>query len=688
MDEKSDVSLMELEQKEVPRTEDTFSLQSVTEDEAVLGRDATKFFMNEEYHECLPILQELAEKRPNDARVLTNLAVCKFYATHDNNRTDELRNLLMKTHYTLYESYGGELEPDQLQEYCVLIYNLALNQLDLKQFASAEAILSKLSNNLSTTPTKDKNQAVSDLNFAMDQIQPLLITLNLYLKNPAKTLALISKAEPKIKQESDPAAQQRFFLCHALALVQSKAFKNFKRDLKPNGLSHVNQVTYEFIRANLEFAKGNARKAMKLLGIGIQLVCSTAAETTPDDSWVNYINSLYQNNLGCLHLIMKKPNLGVFYLNQASDSHSQALALMTKSCVNSALPMHFLLKMKRHEISYNSAMNLLHAGQPALAFKTFLAILNSFALMPNVWLRLAECCLNQSRKDENLVSKLYSNPPWIHAKKVVQSDLTYSPIVLDNSVAKKLETNKTLNPKLNLEFAVICLKCAEKLIAKSNFSSTSEVSNSSTSNTSSPTKNLQTRSHLISLSIWSNLSYIYLCKGEHQLALENAEKVLQFNSNFPPGYKFLCHLYAAEAHMKLGHVNESVLMLDPKKVHNFQDVSFSDTVTTNNGNGNNGGNNGGNGNNSGNNQTGSNENQEAVQQAIAKVMFQVNLAIAFIMREEVDKAEEMLEKIVAPKELSYKVLSLRLYLALSKGNVEKARELATKYFEQELALGF
>ena len=182
-----------------------------------------------------------------------------FFYSHDSNRTEELRNLLMKTHYTLYESYGGELEPDQLQEYCVLIYNLALNQLDLKQFASAEAILSKLSNNLSTTPTKDKNQAVSDLNFAMDQIQPLLITLNLYLKNPAKTLALISKAEPKIKQESDPAAQQRFFLCHALALVQSKAFKNFKRDLKPNGLSHINQVTYEFIRANMEFAKGNAR---------------------------------------------------------------------------------------------------------------------------------------------------------------------------------------------------------------------------------------------------------------------------------------------------------------------------------------------------------------------------------------------------------------------------------------------
>jgi len=385
--------------------------------------------------------------------------------------------------------------------------------------------------------------------------------------------------------------------------------------------------------------------------------------------------------------LMKKPNLGVFYLNQGSDNHSQALALMRKSCGNAALPMHFLLRLKRNEMCYNSAMNLLHAGQPALAFKTFLAILNGFALMPNIWLRLAECCLNQTRKDEGLVSKLYSNPPWINAKKVVQSDLTYPSIPLDNSVAKQLEINNVLNPTLNLDFAVACLKCAEKLLAKSSINSTEASNNSATSNppsgTSSPAKNsnIQSRSHLISLSIWSNLSYIYLCQGDYQEALDYAEKVLQFNTNFPPGYKFLCHLYAAEAHMKLGHINESVIMLDPKKVHHFQDVSFSDTVANNgNNNGNNGGGNGSN-----------QENQEggpSGQQAIAKVMFQVNLAIAFIMRKENDKAEDLLEKITPPKELSYKVLSLRLYLALTKGNVEKARGLATKYFEQELALGF
>ena len=49
------------------------------------------------------------------------------------------------------------------------------------------------------------------------------------------------------------------------------------------------------------------RKAMKLLGIGIQLVKNdmSTSETPPEDSWVSYINSLYGNNLGCLHLLMK-----------------------------------------------------------------------------------------------------------------------------------------------------------------------------------------------------------------------------------------------------------------------------------------------------------------------------------------------------------------------------------------------
>lgn len=401
-----------------------------------------------------------------------------FHNSEDYTRTDELTQCLIKTYKMLIDSYGGEFESDQGQEYCVLIYNLALTRLDVKNFAAAEQILSLLYNTSSanSSPKGDKNQVNSDLIFAMDQVLPLMISLNLYLKNASKALTLLGKARlGKVKQDLDPMAQQRLFLCHALALVQLKAFKSFKRDVKPNGLSTVNQITYEFLRANLEFAKGNARKAMKLLGLGIQQV--TAARM--NEAWIHYINSLYQNNLGCLHLLMKKPNLGVFYTSQATDSHTQALARMNK-----ASP-HFLLKMKRNEIMYNMAMNLLHAGQPATAFATLLQLLPALGSWSNYWLRLAECCINQLRKDEEIVSRLYSNPPWIHAKKVIIHTTEFPPVHLEKTVAKATGV-KSVVPAITLDFATFCLKCAEKLLASH---STTDKSYSSSTETPNPSSN-------------------------------------------------------------------------------------------------------------------------------------------------------------------------------------------------------
>ena len=69
---------------ESQKMEDTFTLQPVTEEEALLGRNATRHFMNEEYHDCLCILQDLAQRRPFDPRVLTNLAVCQYFARYVN----------------------------------------------------------------------------------------------------------------------------------------------------------------------------------------------------------------------------------------------------------------------------------------------------------------------------------------------------------------------------------------------------------------------------------------------------------------------------------------------------------------------------------------------------------------------------------------------------------------------------
>ena len=80
---------------------------------------------------------------------------------------------------------------------------------------------------------------------------------------------------------------QRHTLCRAMALVQSKSFKAFKRDFKSNEWSIENQITYDFLKAQLEFIKGNSKKANKLLGIAMQ-----------QKSGIYLINFIFFFNLG------------------------------------------------------------------------------------------------------------------------------------------------------------------------------------------------------------------------------------------------------------------------------------------------------------------------------------------------------------------------------------------------------
>ena len=55
------------------------ALPIVTEEEASLGRQATKAFFSDDYESCHSILLQILEKRPDDPRVMLNLAVCEYY---------------------------------------------------------------------------------------------------------------------------------------------------------------------------------------------------------------------------------------------------------------------------------------------------------------------------------------------------------------------------------------------------------------------------------------------------------------------------------------------------------------------------------------------------------------------------------------------------------------------------------
>ena len=80
-----------------------------------------------------------------------------------------------------------------------------------------------------------------------------------------------------------------------------------------------------YLRANFEYLRNNFHKAMKLLNSIPQLakLMPTSGESLP---------VMFYNNLGIIHLHLRKHNLGAFYLRKAI--HENGLAAKEYNTVN------------------------------------------------------------------------------------------------------------------------------------------------------------------------------------------------------------------------------------------------------------------------------------------------------------------------------------------------------------------
>ena len=105
--------------------------------------------------------------------------------------------------------------------------------------------------------------------------------------------------------------------------------------------------------------QGNHRKAVKLLALALQ--------QQPAEKIGTRLESMYENNLGCLHLMLGKPNLSVFYFGKALQQHATHFAELRR---DKALRKDAALYVKQTEIVYNLGLALLHAGQPGKAFQS------------------------------------------------------------------------------------------------------------------------------------------------------------------------------------------------------------------------------------------------------------------------------------------------------------------------------
>ncbi|KAK8283655.1 hypothetical protein V6Z12_D08G109500 [Gossypium hirsutum] len=128
-----------------------------------------------------------------------------------------------------------------------------------------------------------------------------------------------------------------------------------------------------FLKAQLEYARGNHRKAIKLL---------MASSNRTDAA----MSSMFNNNLGCIYYLLGKYHTSAVFFSKALSNCSslqkeKPLKLLTFSQDKSLL------------ITYNCGLQYLACGKPLLAAHCFQKASLVFYRRPLMWLRLAECCL-------------------------------------------------------------------------------------------------------------------------------------------------------------------------------------------------------------------------------------------------------------------------------------------------------
>ncbi|XP_026661637.2 CCR4-NOT transcription complex subunit 10-like [Phoenix dactylifera] len=132
------------------------------------------------------------------------------------------------------------------------------------------------------------------------------------------------------------------------------------------------------LKAQVEYARGNHRKAIKLL-----MTSSNRTEAG--------MLSMFNNNLGCIYHQLGKHNISTL-------SFCRALKSSTLLHPEKPLKLPTFSQDKSLVILYNCGLQYLACGKPLVAARCFNKARSIFLNRPLLWLRFAECCLSALEK--------------------------------------------------------------------------------------------------------------------------------------------------------------------------------------------------------------------------------------------------------------------------------------------------
>ncbi|XP_067004724.1 CCR4-NOT transcription complex subunit 10 [Anabrus simplex] len=673
----------------------------ISDQERDWAQAALADFNKGSYGSCLQYLGKLETARPQDTKVLHNKAVVEYYKS-DLKKTDQFRKNM---NMVCSQAHVNIEDLDSLEdvEHCVIYYNQAVLLYHLKQYSTALKIMSKI---FSFVEPMEESLA--------HRVCLLLIELHLCTYQPEKALTLISYIEnqfvstdPVITTEKDmkplekehkekkpvsvDAATDAFRLkllqYRARCYVLTHALKACKREIKSIVTSGGLNLSSVFLKGNLEYLRGNYRKAIKVL--------NSIPQNTPSFKDTGECPAvLFYNNNGCIHHYMGKPNLACFYIQKALQENDSAMKSLPKAEPSepySGRPLYTLGSNKNYELMYNLGVCLLHAGKPIQAFDCLTEAVQVYHMNPRLWLRLAECCIMAHKPDNETDFNIQAR-----RKDLVQGVVGSGPsrkLILASHLSKdtkySCEGQSYAIPVATIEFASLCLKNALLLLpdpkpdeptpippeppevpaAAATAVNTPCAQYAAPSSPLSPQEQASLRCSILAAS-----AYVSLCLGEYVLALGHAQNLLA-QPKLSNAHKMLGHLYCAEALILMDKISDAIDHLNPEIV---KDISVIYP---------------------GNDKDPEHDKGDIPTEPskplkawypnnipTARAIMQYNLAVAFAIRGEMDKAGETLKQVWMSKgptcDVPIHVIMLALYIELQLGHADISRSIIKQHSPQ------
>ncbi|KAM7263538.1 hypothetical protein ACFE04_001221 [Oxalis oulophora] len=311
------------------------------------------------------------------------------------------------------------------------------------------------------------------------------------------------------------------------------------------------------LKSQLEFARGNYHKAIKLLNAS-----SNRTETA--------ISSMIQNNLGCIYYQLGKYHTSLIFFSKALNNCStlrkeKPRNLLAISQDNSLL------------ITYNCGMQYLACGKPIPAAACFQKASLVFYNRPLLWLRFAESCIMALEKGISESGNLQSDRSEIRVRVIGKGK--WRQLVTDgpDKDARLLGSNGL--PKLSMSVARQCLLTALHLLEKSESDNldpkasnvpAGQVTSNGDVKEQKLGSNLETMQNSVSLyedirkkenrllkqAVLAYLAYVQLELDNPLKSLSNSKSLLEL-PDCSRIYAFLAHVYAAEALCLLNKPNEA-----------------------------------------------------------------------------------------------------------------------------------